>query len=487
MFAVLAVPAVAQEVYFVPQESKASYCNTAEVEIWVNAEELKSGQINMTYDPSCANVTKYVWNATNFPMSGWSHFEGREWITFMTLMPSLSGNYQIGTLTIHCVNPSLEGCTTPLEFIDGSKLFDPYGAEIAATWTDGTFKCTVGPLLCTSPDPPSHDFGSVPFGETRTWTFDITNCGGGTLTWTVSDDQPWITVSPASGTTTTETDTVTVTIDTTGLACDATHTGTITVNSNDGTKTGTISVYVPPCIIENEVYLVPQHSVARGYCKTTNVEIRVNATGFQSGQINLTYSPDCANVTNCVLNTVTFPISGWVSSVKGSEWITFMATAELTGDYWIANLTMHCVNDSKEGCTTPLDFTDPSALFNFTGDKILATWKDGTFNCPTPIPTPIPTPTPTATPPLNGGDSGGGGGGARILFTPTPTLTPTLSPTPTPLTPTPTSSLAPTLSLTPTPTLTPIPSPTSKPRVQGFEALFAILGLLAVAYLLRRK
>ncbi|OYT62349.1 hypothetical protein B6U67_04560, partial [Methanosarcinales archaeon ex4484_138] len=39
-------------------------------------------------------------------------------------------------------------------------------------------------------------------------------------------------------------DTVTVTIDTTGLTCDATHSGTITVSSNNGTKTGTISVEV---------------------------------------------------------------------------------------------------------------------------------------------------------------------------------------------------------------------------------------------------
>ncbi|MCW7070911.1 MAG: hypothetical protein OCU12_01030 [Methanophagales archaeon] len=77
------------------------------------------------------------------------------------------------------------------------------------------------------------------------WDFKIQNCGEGTLTWSVSDDQPWITVSPTSGTTTTETDTVTVSIDTTGLKCGVTHTGTLTVTSNGGTKTGEISVYVP--------------------------------------------------------------------------------------------------------------------------------------------------------------------------------------------------------------------------------------------------
>ena len=105
----------------------------------------------MTYDPSCANVTNYVGNATNFPMSGWSHFDGMDQITFMTLQPTLTGNYHIGTLTIHCVNDSSEGCITPLDFIEvlsryieESKLFDPSGAVIPTNWIDGSFTCRPG-------------------------------------------------------------------------------------------------------------------------------------------------------------------------------------------------------------------------------------------------------------------------------------------------------------------------------------------------------
>lgn len=80
---------------------------------------------------------------------------------------------------------------------------------------------------------------------------------------------------------------------------------------------------------------------------------------------------------------------------------------------------------------------------------------------------------------------GGGGGGYVITptptttFTPSPTTTvekpkatPTLMPTPTPTTP------------TPTPT-TPTPTPTTP--TPGFEVIFAIAGLLAIAYLLRRE
>ena len=64
-------------------------------------------------------------------------------------------------------------------------------------------------------------------------------------------------------------------------------------------------------------------------------------------------------------------------------------------------------------------------------------------------------------------------------LTSTPMLTPTSA-----LTPTPTISPMPSPSPTPGPTLTPTPTP----EPPGFEAVFAIAGLLAVAYLvLRRK
>jgi PGF-CTERM protein len=64
----------------------------------------------------------------------------------------------------------------------------------------------------------------------------------------------------------------------------------------------------------------------------------------------------------------------------------------------------------------------------------------------------------------------------NLTPTPTPTLTPTPTPTPT-LTPTPSPSPSP----SPTPIHTPVPTP------PGFEVIFAIVGLLAVAYLLKRR
>ena len=62
-------------------------------------------------------------------------------------------------------------------------------------------------------------------------------------------------------------------------------------------------------------------------------------------------------------------------------------------------------------------------------------------------------------------------------------MAPGATPTPTVLTPTPT------VTISPTPTVTPSATPTSEPLIPGFEAVFAIAGLLAVASLVlqRRK
>ena len=151
-FAIVAVftvqPAAAQnEVYLVPMQSNATYCNTAEVEIWANATGFQGGQINLTYDSSCANVTGWERNTTNFLIGGWSHYNGREWITFATMDPQpvlLTGNYIIGTLTIHCVNESGEGRETPLTFIEPSKLLNDRGNQVSANWANGTFRCEQG-------------------------------------------------------------------------------------------------------------------------------------------------------------------------------------------------------------------------------------------------------------------------------------------------------------------------------------------------------
>ncbi len=145
MLLVITVSASAGSVvYYNPQEASAEYCENVSVELWANATGFQGGQIDLTYDSSCANVTGWERNTTNFLIGGWSHYDGRDWITFATMDPqpvSLSGDYMIGTLTIHCVNESGEGCETPLAFIAPSRLLDDRGTYVSANWTNGTFSC----------------------------------------------------------------------------------------------------------------------------------------------------------------------------------------------------------------------------------------------------------------------------------------------------------------------------------------------------------
>lgn len=95
-------------------------------------------------------------------------------------------------------------------------------------------KPPVTPLLSVSPS--SLSFGS----STNQKSFIITNTGGGTLTWTVSYNQPWLVASPSSGS---GNATVMVNIDRSVLNSGS-HSATITVNSNGGAQTITVSVQV---------------------------------------------------------------------------------------------------------------------------------------------------------------------------------------------------------------------------------------------------
>ena len=85
--------------------------------------------------------------------------------------------------------------------------------------------------LSTSSLSASTNEGSSPSNQ----TFTVENDGGGTLSYTVSDNMTWLSVSPTSGTSTGEADTITVSYSTSGLA-PGTHNATITVDDSNATN-----------------------------------------------------------------------------------------------------------------------------------------------------------------------------------------------------------------------------------------------------------
>ena len=100
-------------------------------------------------------------------------------------------------------------------------------------------------------------------GWTTIGTVNVTNPGGGTLSWSETDNRAWISVSPSSGTTTTETDAVTVQATTTDLAV-GTHTGTITFTGAGVTRTVNVTLTVTALPVPKPVIISPGTTTGPG-------------------------------------------------------------------------------------------------------------------------------------------------------------------------------------------------------------------------------
>jgi len=129
---------------------------------------------------------------------------------------------------------------------------------------------------------------------------------------------------------------------------------------------------------ENEVYLSPQDSFLE-IGDSTRVEIGITAENYQGGQIALTYDPKCVNITRWERNTTLFPFGGWDSSVEGKERITFMAYSPINGTHTVGTLTLQCV--ARTPCSSSLEFTSSSGLFDPSGEEITVNWMKGSMLC----------------------------------------------------------------------------------------------------------
>ena len=106
-------------------------------------------------------------------------------------------------------------------------------AVVAVTSNGGAGNVSVRILV---PEEPalSVSVASLDFGAgNATDSFDITNPGTGTLTWTIAPGATWITVTPESGSTTDEADTIQIDVDRNGLD-PGDYDALVTVSSNVG-------------------------------------------------------------------------------------------------------------------------------------------------------------------------------------------------------------------------------------------------------------
>ncbi len=149
--------------------------------------------------------------------------------------------------------PGMCGCGVPDTDSDGDGVADcvdqcPGVADIDSD-NDGVVDCldvcpgfddtidSNGNGIPDGCEPPTLSLSSTSLNFSLTGSnrqFDVWNSGGGTLSYTLSDDASWLTVSPSSGDSTGERDTISAVVDRTGLA-DGAYQGQITVTPSAGT------------------------------------------------------------------------------------------------------------------------------------------------------------------------------------------------------------------------------------------------------------
>lgn len=133
-------------------------------------------------------------------------------------------SYQTGKKVSLTAPEVFQGLTFYKWLVDGSNHFE---RTVRVTMNaNRTAKILYGTPGEISLNPTQLDFVVyAPGPGASPQAFNITNIGERTLTWTVTDDSPWLACSPASGT---DNGTVTVSVDASGLA-GGTYTGTVTV------------------------------------------------------------------------------------------------------------------------------------------------------------------------------------------------------------------------------------------------------------------
>jgi Zn-dependent metalloprotease len=146
-----------------------------------------------------------------------------------------------------------------------------FGAINVGTGTS----CSTTPTIATNPTSMSF-FGPPGGANPGSQTLAITNAGGGTLTWTASSNQTWLTLSATSGTAPSS---VTVSVNTAGMAA-GTYNATITITAAGAT---------------NSPYSVPV-TLNLGTCTgSTNL---LQNPGFESGAVSWTVTAGVIGASN---------------------------------------------------------------------------------------------------------------------------------------------------------------------------------------------
>jgi hypothetical protein len=199
-----------------------------------------------------------------------------------------------------------------------------------------TFTVTAAPVPpAIGASPTSFSFTATQGGSNpANQTLSISNTGGGTLTWTASDNAAWLTLSPASGT---GNGAVTLTV-ATGTLTAGTYSGTITLTATGATSMTvpvTFTVTAAPSLTITPTSL--SFTATQGGANPTNQTITVTSNGAWNASDNaswLSVSPSSGNGNGSItvsVNTATATVGSNTGTITTTgSGLTRTATVTLT-------------------------------------------------------------------------------------------------------------------------------------------------------------
>jgi hypothetical protein len=176
----------------------------------------------------------------------------------------------------HPYNGSPKSYTVPTSVPAGDYYIKVFQASVYGKSANFTVSAPAIPGICT-------DVSTLSFtgnrGNTLTGTFKVRNCGNGTLSYNISDNKSWMSLSSTSGTSTGEWDTITVTVQTGSLSYGTNYTGTITV-SGSGVSSKTISVSLRVRYKKFVFYRYLNSAIGDHYYTSNYSELGAGAGGY---------------------------------------------------------------------------------------------------------------------------------------------------------------------------------------------------------------
>jgi hypothetical protein len=177
---------------------------------WVNNLDLEVVINGQTYRGN-------VFSGANSTTGGTA--DGKNNVESVFLPAGTSGNF---TVTVRAANIAGDGVPGNADTTDQDFALIIYNATAGGA-----------PQPSIGVSPSSLSFTATAGGANpANQTISLTNTGGGTLTWTASDNATWLTISPASGT---APSTLTASVSISGLAA-GTYNGTITISATGATN-----------------------------------------------------------------------------------------------------------------------------------------------------------------------------------------------------------------------------------------------------------